>query len=153
MIEYRKATISEIDTLVRIRIDFLRDADKIKNDEVIEILHKNNRDYFAVSMADGSFISWVAVENGEIIATSGVTFYTLPPSPSNPAGKTAYISNMFTYPPYRKQGIASKLFDLSVQEAKANGITKILLDATAMGRHLYEKYGFLASENGMIYYA
>ena len=153
MIEYRKATISDLDALVRIRLDFLRDADKIKSDEVIEVLLKNNREYMAASMADGSFVSWIAVEDDEIIATSGVTFYTLPPSPSNPIGKTAYISNMFTYPPYRKQGIATKLFDLSVQEAKANGITKVLLDATTMGRPLYEKYGFVAAENGMIYFA
>ena len=153
MIEYRKATASEADALARIRMDFLREADNIQSDEMIETLHKNNSEYMAAYVADGSFVAWVAVENGEIIATSGVNFYTLPPNTSNPTGKTAYISNMFSYPQYRKKGVASKLFDLSVQEAKAKGITKILLDATAMGRPIYEKYGFVATDNEMIYYA
>jgi GNAT superfamily N-acetyltransferase len=104
------------------------------------------------SLADGSFVSWIAIENGEIVATSGVSFYTLPPNKNSPNGKVAYISNMFTYPKYRKQGIASKLFDLTVNEAKENKCVKILLNATDMGRPIYEKYGFKDTKNDMVFY-
>ena len=153
MIEYRKATISEIETLTRIRMDFLRDVKNMQNDEDEEILYKSNKEYLAASMADGSFVSWIAIDDGKIIAVSGVSFYTLPPNKSCPTGKTAYISNMYTYPPYRKQGIATKLFGLAVQEAKNNGAIKILLNATTMGRPIYEKFGFKSTEDEMIYYA
>jgi GNAT superfamily N-acetyltransferase len=76
------------------------------------------------------------------IIDNGISFYNLPPNQECPNGKIAYISNMFTYPEYRKQGIGSKLFELAIEEAKNNGCKKVLLDATALGRPIYERFGF-----------
>ena len=152
MIEYRKAIIHEIDTLAKIRMDFLHEADNIAKYENEGDLLNNIKEYMATSMNDGSFVSWVAVDDGRIIATSGVSFYALPPNKSCLTGKTAYISNMYTYPQYRNQGIATRLFDLTVQEAIYNGALKILLNATPSGRPIYEKCGFKNIEDGMVYY-
>jgi len=58
---------------------------------------------------------------------------------------------MFTYPKYRDQGIATKLFEFAVEEAKKNGCSQIELHATASGRSIYEKYGFVTSSDSMIY--
>ena len=52
-------------------------------------------------------------------------------------------------PEYRRKGIAIKTLDLLVQDAKKRGITAISLEATAMGRPLYEKYGFIAMNEEM----
>ena len=52
------------------------------------------------------------------------------------------IMNMYTNPDYRRQGIAFKTLDLLVTDARKKGITAISLEATDMGRPLYEKYGF-----------
>ena len=57
--------------------------------------------------------------------------------------------NMYTKPKYRRKGIATKTLDLLVKDAKQRGITAILLEATAMGKLLYEKYGFVKMENEM----
>lgn len=152
MIEYRKATIDEIDLLAQIRIDFLCEANDVNSEDERKTLYKNNKQFMTNSLADGSFVSWVAIENGTIIATSGVSFYTLPPNKKCPSGKVAYISNMFTYPKYRNQGIAKKLFSLTVEEATKAGCIKILLNATAMGRLIYEKFGFTDIKNDMVYY-
>ena len=51
--------------------------------------------------------------------------------------------NMYTNPAYRRKGIAIKTLDMLVQDAKKRGITQISLEATDMGRPLYEKYGFV----------
>jgi GNAT superfamily N-acetyltransferase len=67
-------------------------------------------------------------------------------------GKVAYIGNMFTYPEYRNQGIATKLFSLTVDTAKELGCKEILLDATNMGKPLYKKYGFRKAEDAMCYF-
>lgn len=88
----------------------------------------------------------------KIIATSGITFYSVPPHKKCSNGKVAYISNMFTYPEYRNRGIATKLFALSVDEAKKHGCLKIQLYATDVGRPIYEKFGFKDSTNDMAYY-
>ena len=65
------------------------------------------------------------------------------PTYHNPSGKKAYIMNMYTAPEYRRQGIAIHTLDLLVKNAKEQGVLQIVLEATDMGRLLYEKYGFV----------
>ncbi len=57
--------------------------------------------------------------------------------------------NMYTKPEYRRKGIALKTLNLLVEDAKSRGITAISLEATDMGRPLYEKYGFLKMKDEM----
>ena len=47
------------------------------------------------------------------------------------------------------QGIAKHTLDLLVNDAKAKGVSQIALEATDMGRPLYEKYGFVKREDEM----
>ena len=49
--------------------------------------------------------------------------------------------NMYTKPEYRRMGIAGKTLDMLVRDIKMRGITDISLEATDMGRALYENTG------------
>lgn len=71
------------------------------------------------------------------------------PTYHNPTGKKAYIMNMYTRLEYRRKGIAYKTLDLLISEAEKKGITNITLEATQMGRPLYEKYGFINLKDEM----
>ena len=68
------------------------------------------------------------MEDGKIIATGAVIFYVYPPSYSNKTGMSAYITNMFTEPAYRGQGIATKILDMldvhKRQDSKDGGENK-----------------------------
>jgi len=150
MIQYRIALFDEIEVLTQVRLEFMCEVSGINNLDD-KNLYANNKDYFTRAISNESFVAWVATDDNKIIATSGISFYELPPNMSCTNGKVAYISNMFTFPKYRKRGIASKLFDLSVNEAIERGCKKIMLEATNMGRPLYEKYGFMDAKNQMIY--
>jgi ribosomal protein S18 acetylase RimI-like enzyme len=57
--------------------------------------------------------------------------------------------NMYTSPEYRRKGIAYKVLDMLVKDAKSMGILAISLEATVMGLPLYEKYGFTKMKNEM----
>ena len=46
-------------------------------------------------------------------------------------------------------GIAAKTLDLLIQDAKKRNITFISLEATDMGRKLYERYGFVSMTSEM----
>ena len=81
--------------------------------------------------------------------TGGVSFYQIMPTYHNPSGKKAYIMSMYTHPDYRRKGIAYKTLDKLVCDARRKGITSISLEATAMGRPLYEKYGFVKMNDEM----
>ena len=69
------------------------------------------------------------------------------PTYHNPTGRKAYIMNMYTAPEYRRQGIAIHTLDLLVNDARKQGVSQIALEATDMGRPLYEKYGFVKMED------
>lgn len=110
MIEYRKATVDDFDMLAKIRVDFLCEANNVGAEDEKELLYNSNKQFMFTSLSDKSFTSWLAIIDGIIVGTSGVSFFSLPPNKKCPNGKVAHIGNMFTYPQYRKQGIATKLF-------------------------------------------
>lgn len=58
---------------------------------------------------------------------------------------------MYTAPKYRRQGIATQILDLLVKECLYQGATYISLEATEMGRPLYEKCGFAPLHSEMQY--
>lgn len=57
---------------------------------------------------------------------------------------------MYTNKDYRRQGIAAKMLEMLIQEAKEKGITEINLDTTKSGRPLYKSCGFMESEECMV---
>lgn len=89
------------------------------------------------------------LEGARVVGAGGVSFFQVMPTVHNPSGNKAYIMNMYTHPDYRRRGVALKALDLLVQEAKRRGVTAISLEATEMGRPLYEKYGFVAMPHEM----
>lgn len=148
--EYRKATVNDLDELVRLRIEFLKEVRNIESDNNDSDVSKSLADYFKNTIKNDSFIAWLALDDNKIIATSGLCFYTLPPSYKNITGKVAYIMNMYTQPNYRNKGIATYLFQKMVDEAKNLGYQKLCLHATEKGKPLYLKYGFKNTDDEMV---
>ncbi|MFX1476375.1 MAG: GNAT family N-acetyltransferase, partial [Promethearchaeota archaeon] len=101
-------------------------------------------------LEEGSFVAWLAQEGEDIIGTSGICFYSVPPTFGNPSGDVAYIMNMWTRLDWRRQGIGQSLLDKLLEEASRRGIRKVLLDTTDIGRSLYAKNGFVAIDNEMM---
>jgi ribosomal protein S18 acetylase RimI-like enzyme len=56
--------------------------------------------------------------------------------------RLAWIGMVLTYPAYRRQGLARKLFEECLKRADSMGIETLKLDATDQGQPLYEKFGF-----------
>ena len=121
---------------------------EVERDEV----ETANKIYFASALADDSFAAWLAVDGDKVVATSGLSFSVVPPA-LHFDGRVAYIMNMFTFPEYRKQGIGAELLKRIVEEAKKRGYKTIKLNATDMGKPLYEKYGFKDGHGEMIFKA
>ena len=105
--------------------------------------------YYQKALADGTHIAYLVLDGERIAGTGGVSFFQVLPTYHNPSGKKAYIMNMYTAPEYRNRGIARSVLDLLVRDAREKGVTAISLEATAMGRPVYEKYGFVAMTNEM----
>ncbi|MDR1802570.1 MAG: GNAT family N-acetyltransferase [Treponema sp.] len=143
--EFRRANTDDINVLINLRKQQLLDEGSKAEQEIDKELGK----YFSQNIANNTFISWVATENNEIIATSGVCFYQLPPNYSNPSGKVAYITNMYTKKEFRRKGIASKLLKKIIDEVRSLNYRIIRLHASVDGKNLYLKHGFSDYEGYM----
>ena len=147
--KYKKATIADIDELVKTRIIVLRAANKLSNDVDMSLVEKESYEYYKSALETGEHVAYLVYDNETFIGAGGVSFYQVMPTYHNPTGKKAYIMNMYTAPEYRRQGIAIHTLDLLVKDAKEQGVLQIALEATYMGRPLYERYGFAKMEDEM----
>lgn len=147
--KYKKATIADIDELVKTRIIVPRAANKLSNDVDMSLVEKESYEYYKSALEIGEHIAYLVYDNENFIGAGGVSFYKVMPTYHNPTGKKAYIMNMYTASEYRRQGITFHTLDLLVKDVRKQGVSQITLEATEMGRPLYEKYGFVKMEDEM----
>lgn len=146
---YKQATLEDINELVRTRITVLRAANKLSEDVDMSQVEAQSYEYYKKALETGEHIAYLVYDQEQFIGAGGVSFFQVMPTYHNPSGKKAYIMNMYTAPEYRRCGIAFHTLDLLVKHAKEQGILQISLEATDMGRPLYEKYGFVKMEDEM----
>jgi putative acetyltransferase len=146
---YKRATLEDINTLVETRIEVLRAANKLCADTDMGEVERQSYLYYQKALSDGSHIAYLVFDESGCIGTGGVSFFQVMPTYHNPSGKKTYIMNMYTNPKYRRKGIAYKTLDMLIKEIKSKGISSISLEATDMGRPLYEKYGFVKMNSEM----
>ena len=149
VLNYRKATTADLEILTETRIEVLRAANQLSNDIDMSEVKKQSYEYYQCSLQNDMHLAYLIFDDEKFVGAGGISYFQVMPTYHNPTGKKAYIMNMYTKPDYRRQGIAFKTLDLLVTDAKMKGITAISLEATDMGRPLYEKYGFIKMYNEM----
>ena len=147
MITYQKLTEKELDIFIRMRIRKLREEGATEEIDLAPALW----DYYNRHMADGTFISWLAMDGEKIVGTSGMSFVEKPPYFGCPSGKMGLLSSMFTDPNYRRRGIARELLSRVVEEARKYGCGTVQITASDMGVLLYADFGFVKNGNFMQY--
>ncbi|MDE7333043.1 MAG: GNAT family N-acetyltransferase [Lachnospiraceae bacterium] len=147
VIQYKKLTEKELDTFIEMRICQLREEGATEDLDLKSAL----RDYYNRHMADGTFVSWLAVDGDKIVGTSGMSFIEKPPYFGCPNGKIGLLSSMYTSNDYRRRGIAKELLSRVVNEAKEYGCSSVQITASDMGVLLYTDFGFMKNGNFMQY--
>ena len=147
MISYRRLTASDLDVFISMRIAQLREEGAAEDADLSPAL----RDYYQRHMADGTFVSWLAVDGGKIVGTSGLSVVEKPPYFGCSSGKIGLLSSMFTDKAYRRRGIAKELLGRVVDEARKQGCGTVQITASDMGVLLYSDFGFTKNENFMQY--
>ena len=146
---YKKATIEDIELLVKTRIEVLRAANKLSDDVDMSEVEKNSCEYYKIALQNETHTAYLVFDGEKFVGAGGVSYFQVMPTYHNPSGCKAYIMNMYTNPEYRRKGIAIKTLELLVDDAKKRGIHAISLEATDMGRPLYEKLGFIKMNDEM----
>lgn len=148
-VTYKRATLEDIDILTATRIEVLRAANRLSHDIDMSNVEKESYNYYQKALCNSSHIAYLIFDYNHFVGAGGVSFFQVMPTFHNPSGNKAYIMNMYTNPGYRRKGIDCKVLDMLIRDTKRRGIDAISLEATDMGRPLYEKYGFVRMNNEM----
>lgn len=92
-IHYQKLTETELSTFIDMRIQQLREEGATEDIDLKPALF----DYYRRHLADGTFVSWLALDGATIIGTSGMSFVEKPPyfgCPSGAAFQYVYPSKL-----------------------------------------------------------
>jgi GNAT superfamily N-acetyltransferase len=126
---------------------FLNELLDHPEDGATEILRKSLVEYFTRTIPSKDFIAWVAEYDGKIIATSGMVVWQKPAIYGGvESNKLGYLLNFYTVPEARGQGIATRLLNEILRDAKSSGLKYLHLHASKDGISIYRKAGFIEPE-------
>lgn len=145
-ITIRKATLDDVNSIVDIRMEFVyelsgkRPSDEFKN---------STRDYLYNHLSDGTALCFLAIHKECIVSSVILCINRVIPRMSNITGKIGYVYNVYTKSEFRKQGLATKLMNEMITEARKLGVGELFLSATDEGRKVYEKFEFQSLDREM----
>jgi GNAT superfamily N-acetyltransferase len=103
------------------------------------------------ALNDQNYYGWlVETEAGEVVAGGGLSLLPRPPSPQDLNEQWAFVYNVYTELPYRRQGLARQLMETIHQWCRERGLKIVGLNASEFGRPLYEALGYQPSETLML---
>jgi ribosomal protein S18 acetylase RimI-like enzyme len=146
-IEFRLATIADLDLLVALRAAFL--AELTGSDGGDRSLIAALSRYFREKLPTKEFTAFVAEADGRIVATSGMIVRQLPPSAKNLEGREAFVLNVFTIPEFRGRGIATSLLQKTIAAARDARCGCVVLHASARAMPIYHRAGFARVDSEM----
>ena len=147
MIIYRIATKDDINLLMESRLEMLKVVNNLEPDyQFPPGFVDNSRTYFE----SGNQTTVLAFIGETVIGCASICYINIMPTFDHPTGKRAHLMNVYTNSQYRRQGIAYHMVNMLIKEAQERGVTEISLDSTQSGRALYQKCGFVDSEECMV---
>jgi GNAT superfamily N-acetyltransferase len=150
----RLATGADAGIIAWHRARMFQDMGDVPSDLFDEFRAKSN---LAIEemMARGEYIGWLASPTNapdNIIGGVGIQLLRALPRPFQSGsdakvsdGRYGVIINVFTEPNWRRRGVAEQLLRRIIDWAQADSIDRIILHASKDGRTLYERLGFVAS--------
>jgi len=94
---------------------------------------------------------WTAVtDNGDVAAGGGLIVIPWPPGPMSLDPRCGFVFNVYTAPAHRKQGLARRLMDAMHEHCRAEGIERVVLNASTFGKPLYDSMGYVVADEPMM---
>ena len=153
--EIRLATPDDVDAIAEHRARMFDEMGDVPAN-AFETLRIKSRERLRELLSRGEYIGWLAIpaQRPTIIAGgAGVQLREVLPHPLSHAdgentiaeGRHAIIINVFTEPLWRRQGVAQLLLQAILDWARAEKLDCLVLHASEAGRSLYERLGFVVT--------
>ena len=144
----RSATITDIPHIVDHRARMFQEMDI---PAAFEDMRAATELWLRHALPSKTYLGWVAAtDKGEVAAGGGMIVIPWPPGPMSMDPRCGFIFNVFTEPAHRKQGLARQLMETMHAWCRDEGIERIVLNASAFGRPLYDGMGYVVSNEPMM---
>jgi GNAT superfamily N-acetyltransferase len=152
-VHIRIATPADADIIGTHRARMFYDMGDIP-DHLFDEFRARSRNRIHEQLVSGEYVGWLASPNGalkKIIAGAGAQLRRVMPHPLTGAngepgigeGRHAIIINVFTEPEWRRRGLAALLMQHIIDWSRQERLDRLILHASDDGRALYEKLGFV----------
>jgi GNAT superfamily N-acetyltransferase len=139
----REAGPGDLEIILHHRRSMFRDMGEGSVEELDRMVEVA-RPWLAGALADGSYRHWLAVDpSGSVAGGGGVLLSPWPANPKDACTERAVILNVYTELEFRRRGIARRVMGEILLWIKAYGLRGVNLHASEEGRQLYEKLGFV----------
>jgi GNAT superfamily N-acetyltransferase len=102
--------------------------------------------WFRDALANGTYVSWIAEEDGAVIASGSLLIHLTIPRPGSPSDREGRVQSVFVAPYARRRGIAQALMERILGDARSIGLIRLKLHPSEMARPLYAQLGFVDTE-------
>ncbi|MDQ2918373.1 MAG: GNAT family N-acetyltransferase [Verrucomicrobiota bacterium] len=149
----RRATVADAATIASHRARMFRDMGQVPP-ELYEPLRASAEKWLVNGFGSGEYVGWLATAVNlplDIIGGVGVQLRRVSPHARQKAdgevliaeGRHALVINVFTEPKWRRRGIGESLVREIIAWAKTERLDRLVLHASKEGRKLYERLGFV----------
>lgn len=143
----RELTLDDVEILIRLRLDFIMMVGVELSDEKEREIRIQLDKYYRKHIPLGDFVAFLAEDDRKVMSAAFMVIGERPAGASFITGITGTLLNVITYPEYRKNGYATLLIASLIRRARELNVTAIDLNATPMGKKIYQESGFMPIED------
>jgi ribosomal protein S18 acetylase RimI-like enzyme len=126
-----KANLNDVDKIAEIRLVFLQELDVNLSNTNYQKLFEQTKEYFVRKMQADELHTWFILDKEKIVTSGSLLINEMPPTIEGyGGGLEAYLFNVYTLPEYRRKGLAKKLTQEMLNEAKLRQCNRIWLMAS-----------------------
>ena len=145
----RLAALKDVDELVQMRWDF-SEEDYPNSEGSFKDFHKTCSEFLLKAMTGGDWYIWVAEVEQHLAAHMYLQLIHKVPRPGkSPDPYYGYVTNVYTRPAYRSQGIGTAIHHAMEQWAKEKNVEFLILWPSSDSVSFYSRNGFSRSEEAM----
>jgi GNAT superfamily N-acetyltransferase len=146
--QIRNATVADIPHLVTHRDEMFRDMGVPAE---FAAMAAATAEWLGTAIPSGTYLGWLAVtDDGDVAAGGGLLVMPWPPGPMTMDPRCAFVFNVYTAPAHRKQGLAKRLMETMHDWCRAQGIERVVLNASVFGQPIYEQMGYVVAAEPMM---
>ncbi len=146
-ITYRAATLQDIDGLTQLRWEF--SPEEYRQAQSFADFQREFREFLGAALSNGSWLIWVAESDKRLISTAFLQKIRRTPRPSKMHRYWGNITNVYTLPELRGQGIGTAIMKEIMNAAKDDGIEALILWPADGVSDFYQRLGFSSDREVM----